>query len=175
MPVNFNAAAVLLGVAEDRHVDLQVLECLDERLLVRLRVVDADGVERHLRIVLVPLIHLFQIRQALPARRAPSGPEIEHRNLSGQRFRRDRLAVEVVELEVRHFLAQQLQIGDLRRNEELHDLRARGHLELKRLRVDLAVDLRAGELGHQRDAIDRLLVADALADVRRSAKRRAAG
>ena len=80
----------------------------DELVVLRLRLVDADGVERHLGIVLVLLIHFLQVRQALPARAAPGGPEVEHGDLSGQRGRRDGLAVEIGELEVGRRLAQQL-------------------------------------------------------------------
>ena len=82
--------------------DLQVLECLDEVLVLHLRLVDAHGIERHLGVVLVLLVDLLQIRQALPARPAPGGPKIEHGHLAGQRFGRDRFAVEIEELEVGH-------------------------------------------------------------------------
>ena len=64
---NLRAATDGSRAAEDRHVDLQVLDRLRGVAVFQFRRIEANGVERHAGVVLVPLVDLLQVLKALLA------------------------------------------------------------------------------------------------------------
>ena len=138
----------MVRIAQRGNRHLQLFQRVGNGRIGRFGIVHADGQHAELVVVLVLLIHGFQVGQTGPARPTPGGPKIQHHDLAGQRFGRDRLALGIEEFEVRHLAAQQLHgVGG---GEELHQFGPRGRLELEGPGVDLAADLRTDELGHYR-------------------------
>ena len=59
------------------------------------------------------------------------------------------------------FLIQQL--ANVGRSEKIDHLGTFGHFELERLRIDISIELRAGEIDHDREAFDRGVLAETAA------------